>query len=112
MRARVNAGGLTGPGAGTRPSRAVNPSIPGRKNCSGIGRLDLLAKAGMIELHQCIVSLIRGTAEPVAYNNNAVTEVYRIKHSRQYTHVSLRARDNKPIGFAFLQMPQQRGLGE
>lgn len=57
------------------PARSGGLSYPPRKDGCGIRRLDLLAIASVIQAHKHVVSLIRGTANRVAYDDNAIAQI-------------------------------------
>ena len=97
---------MSGLSAGSRSS------LPLRQDRFGIGGLDPLAKTGVIEAQQHVVSLVRRAAHGIAHDDDAVTKVNRAQHGRQHADVGFRSRDNQRVSFPFAQMREESWLGE
>src|SRR4051794_33532533 len=59
--------------------------------------LDLLAIAAMVEREHRIVRLVRGTAEPVRNDDDAITAIDRAEHGAEHAHVRLTTRDHERV---------------
>ena len=94
------------PMSGSAGSRS---SLPPRQDRFGIGRLDLLAKASVIEAQQQVVSFVRRATHGVARDDDAVTKVNRAQHGRQYADVGFRSRDDQRVSFPLAQMREELG---
>src|SRR5262245_30614859 len=98
--------------AGSGSSRLRCALRPAAKHLFGVGGLDLLRIAPVIDAKQRVVARVGGTADRVADDNDPEPEIDRAQHGSENADVGLGAGNDQSVGAAFAQMLQQRRLGK
>ena len=89
--------------------RNNSKSSPTRENRGRLCGLYLLGIPGMIKPHEHVVPFVRGTAQGVAHDDDAVADINRVQDRRQYANIGFGARDNQRVRLALAKMLDQLG---
>jgi hypothetical protein len=81
--------------------------MPGSEDRFAARCLDLLIEPIAIECEQGIVRGVRGTAQSIDGEDDAIAEINRIEDSGEYAHISFGARDYQAIGLTSAQQVRQ-----